>query len=362
MPQWRKFLRGNAQMPNALALEIFAPEKTDLAMTSVDWYPMVSDKNMGIWRSVYLTSRGAVALRYPFVKSSLDAGYKASALTVSATLRNTADRGVRGTLRVEVEDIRISQSVELKASESRTVTLTPDQYPQLRLNHPRLWWPSQMGTPNLYSAKFTFEVGEDVSDSAVVPFGVREVKSELTNTGALLFKINGRNVLVRGAGWSPDMLSRSMQKVRADLAYTRDVGLNTIRLEGPMESDESLDLADQMGILVLAGWSCCSPWEHWKEWTPEHHQIATASLRDQIRRMRNHPRSLAWLYGSDNLPPPDVERMYLDILRAEGWPNPSVSSATETPSKVTGPSGVKMTGPYEYEPPVYWLADKEAGA
>jgi exo-1,4-beta-D-glucosaminidase len=28
---------------------------------------------------------------------------------------------------------------------------------------------------------------------------------------------------------------------------------------------------------------------------------------------------------------------------------------------VSGKSGVKMTGPYEYVPPVYWLADKEAG-
>ena len=28
---------------------------------------------------------------------------------------------------------------------------------------------------------------------------------------------------------------------------------------------------------------------------------------------------------------------------------------------VSGPSGVKMTGPYEYVPPVYWLADTKAG-
>jgi exo-1,4-beta-D-glucosaminidase len=354
-----KLLR--AETTNVVAVEVFAPEKTDLAMTSADWYPMVSDKNMGLWRDVYFTSSGAVTLRHPFVKSVLDANYKTAALTISADLRNTANRVVHGTLRVEMEDIRISQSIALKASESRTITLTPEQYPQLRLEHPRLWWPNRMGSPNLYNAKLSFEVGGEVSDSTVVRFGVREVKSELTKTGSLLFKINGRNVLIRGAGWSPDMLSRSTQKVRADLAYTRDMGLNTVRLEGPMESDEFLDLADQMGVLVFAGWSCCSPWERWKEWTPEHHQIAAASLRDQIRRLRNHPGSLAWLYGSDNPPPPEVERMYLDILRDEGWPNPSVSSAIETPSKVTGASGVKMSGPYEYEPPIYWLADKEAG-
>jgi exo-1,4-beta-D-glucosaminidase len=53
--------------------------------------------------------------------------------------------------------------------------------------------------------------------------------------------------------------------------------------------------------------------------------------------------------------------MYLGILKDLEWPNPSVSSASEKPAKVTGKSGVKMTGPYEYVPPVYWLADTKAG-
>jgi exo-1,4-beta-D-glucosaminidase len=68
-----------------------------------------------------------------------------------------------------------------------------------------------------------------------------------------------------------------------------------------------------------------------------------------------------WLYGSDNPPPATIERMYLDILKSSEWPNPSVSSASEQPTPVTGASGVKMTGPYEYVPPVYWYADKDAG-
>jgi exo-1,4-beta-D-glucosaminidase len=53
--------------------------------------------------------------------------------------------------------------------------------------------------------------------------------------------------------------------------------------------------------------------------------------------------------------------MYLGILEKLEWPNPSLSSASATPTRVTGNSGVKMTGPYEYVPPVYWLADTQAG-
>ena len=38
-----------------------------------------------------------------------------------------------------------------------------------------------------------------------------------------------------------------------------------------------------------------------------------------------------------------------------------MSSASADPTTVTGASGVKMTGPYEYVPPMYWLADTQAG-
>jgi exo-1,4-beta-D-glucosaminidase len=51
----------------------------------------------------------------------------------------------------------------------------------------------------------------------------------------------------------------------------------------------------------------------------------------------------------------------LNIEKDLEWPNPIVSSASEQKAAVSGESGVKMTGPYEYVPPVYWLADTKAG-
>jgi exo-1,4-beta-D-glucosaminidase len=53
--------------------------------------------------------------------------------------------------------------------------------------------------------------------------------------------------------------------------------------------------------------------------------------------------------------------MYLGIEKNLEWPNPIISSASAEKTTVTGNSGVKMTGPYEYVPPVYWLADTKAG-
>ncbi len=347
---------------NALAVEVFAPGKDDLEITWVDWNPTPPDKNMGIWKEVFLRSTGEVAVRNPFVASKLDAEYKTAELTVSGEVHNVSSEPVKGVLRVDLDEIALRQPVELGGGESKIVAFAPEQFAKLKLAHPRLWWPYQMGTPHLYTAKLTFEIGRQISDAASVTFGIREVTSELTEKGYRLFNINGKKVLIRGAAWAPDLLFRwSSEKLDADLAYVRDMGMNTIRLEGRLDRDEFFEKTDRLGILVMPGWTCCDAWERWKDWKGDQNTIAAASLRDQITRLRNHPSVFVWLNGSDSPPPADVEKMYLDIEKELQWPNPIVSSASEQKAGFSGASGVKMTGPYEYVPPVYWLADTQAG-
>jgi exo-1,4-beta-D-glucosaminidase len=347
---------------NVLALEISAPGKNDLGITWVDWNPTPPDKNLGIWKEVFLRFSRDVALRNPFVSAQLDREYKNATLTISADLRNVSNHEVNGVLRAEVEGRQVSQPVSLKAGEMRAVSFAAEQYAQLRLENAKLWWPYTMGEQNLYRARISFDISNTTSDAATVTFGVREVTSELTDKGYRLFKINGHKVLIRGAAWAPDMLLRwSPKRLDTDLDYVRDMGLNTIRLEGRIDREEFYEKTDRLGILVMPGWTCCDAWEQWDKWKEEQHKIAGESLRSQIRILRNHPSVFVWLYGSDGPPPADVEKMYLGILKELEWPNPSVSSASATATTVTGDSGVKMTGPYEYVPPVYWLADTKAG-
>jgi exo-1,4-beta-D-glucosaminidase len=347
---------------NAVALEIFAPQKDDLGITWVDWNPTPADRDMGIWKEVFLTTSGDVSVRHPFVATKLDAEYRTAALTVSADLRNTADHSVKGIFRGDIEGISLEKPVELGAGESKKVRFAPEEFRQLKLEHPQLWWPYQMGVPNLYTAKLSFTTDGQTSDSASVKFGIREVTSEITDKGYRLFKINGRKLLIRGAAWAPDMFLRwSSERLDADLAYVHDMGLNTIRLEGRLDHDEFFDKTDRLGILVMPGWTCCDAWERWKLWKGDQRKIAAASLTDQIARLRSHPSVFVWLNGSDGPPPADVEKMYLGIEKDQEWPNPIISSASKEKTTVTGESGVKMTGPYEYVPPVYWLADKKAG-
>ncbi len=348
---------------NTLAVQVWAPTENSLAITFVDWNPAPPDKNMGLWREVYLTTSGPVALRNPAVLAKVDSpANNAAHLTVTAQIKNASDHAVKGTLKGKIESIEFAQPVELAPGESKDVVFSPEQYPQLNLSNPRLWWPAQMGTPNLYDLSLSFDVDGALSDISRTKFGIREITSEVTEQAPdrlkRLFKINGKNILIRGGGWTPDMMMRETHDRLADeLRYVRDMGLNTVRLEGKLETEDFFEMADQQGILVMAGWCCCDFWEHWGSWKDEDFEIAKASLRDQMYRLRRHPSMLVWLNGSDNPPPPDVEEMYLKVEKDLLWPNPVISSATAKPTSLTDGSGVKMSGPYEYVAPSYWETD-----
>jgi exo-1,4-beta-D-glucosaminidase len=346
---------------NVLAVQVFAPTEKDLAITFVDWNPAPPDKNMGLWREVFLMASGPVALRYPTVISHVDTSGNAQ-LTVTALLKNASKEPVHGTLKGTIEQAEFSEDVDLAAGEKKDVTFDPAKFSQLSLTRPRLWWPAQMGKPDLYSLKMEFVANGRVSDHGETHFGIREVTSELNANQRRVFSINGKKILIRGGGWSPDMLLReNSQRLADEFRYVRDMGLNTIRLEGKLETEEFFERADREGILVMAGWCCCDHWERWGEWSPQDFDIAKASLQDQIYRLRSHPSVVMWLNGSDNPPPPDVEEMYLAVEKQLLFPDPVVSSATANPTAVTGDSGVKMTGPYEYVAPSYWSEDKLEG-
>jgi exo-1,4-beta-D-glucosaminidase len=348
---------------NVLAVQVFAPTENDLAITFVDWNPAPPDKNMGLWREVYLTASGPVALRYPTVVSKLDLpAHDRVQLTVTAQLKNSTGQAVHGMLKGKIESIAFEQDVDLAANESKDVTFTPDKFDQLNISNPQLWWPTQMGEAHLYPLTMEFEVNGAVSDRSETRFGIREITSEVNSTGGRAYHVNGKNILIRGGGWTTDMMLReNSQRLHDEFRYVRDMGLNTVRLEGKLETQEFFDLADREGILVMAGWCCCDFWERWPRWKPADYEIAKQSLRDQIYRLRSHPSLVMWLNGSDNPPPPDVEQMYLDIEKQLLWPNPVVSSATGKETSVTGASGVKMSGPYEYVAPGYWQQDTPQG-
>jgi exo-1,4-beta-D-glucosaminidase len=352
----------NPGATNALAVEVFPEQPDDLGFNWMNLGPDPPDKDMGIWQNVYLTASGPVALRYPQVISHLDLPSLESAqLTVSVDLQNASPQPVKGVLKGQIENRQFEQPVELAANESRRVAFTPAKFPQLNISSPRVWWPWQMGAPELYELKLAFESGGQTSDRDSVQFGIREVTSELNDQGHRLFKVNGKKLLIRGALWWPDLMLRSSPaRQEAEIGYVRNMNLNTLRMDGRFEDEHFLNLSDRMGLLLMPGWPCCDHWEKWKEWTPENYQIAPEMLRDQIRRFRNHPSMLTWLNGDDNPPVPEVENAYIKVLEEENWPNPYQSHSGRKRSAVTGIAGYKH-GPDNYDPPNYWLLDHKQG-
>lgn len=365
--------------PNVLAVEVFAPTDKDFGITFVDWYPSPPDKDMGLWREVYLTSSGPVRVRYPAVVTHFPGkSLEHADLTVRAELTNDTDAPVEGVVRAEFDAVTCEKKLTLLPRETRHVALSPDEFPQLKIDHPELWWPAGLGEQKLHALKVSFTSSGVISDTQSANFGIREITGELygatpqpgelfDNNGLKMVKtdlrpfrlsVNHQPILIRGGSWSPEMLLRTSEdRLHAEMTYIRDMHLNAIRLEGKLEGEQFFNLADEMGILVLPGWCCCDNWEHWATWQPSDLTIATESLRTQILRLRHHASVALWWNGSDNAPPPTVERAYLKILAESGWPNPVISSTDSRPTAVTGPSGMKMTGPYDFVPPEYWIMD-----
>lgn len=353
---------------NAVAASVSAPHAAELGITWVDWNPTPPDKDMGLWQEVVLSSSGPVTVRHATVETKLNMPKADFAhLTVRAEVANATTSPVKGTLRGSLEGqggpIEFSQPVELAANEKKEIVFAPEGTAPLNLYKAKLWWPYQMGEPYLNHFKLQFVTADSaVSDTSESQVGLVQIDSELTPEGYRLLKINGKPILIRGGGWAPDMMLRVDESRReAEFRYVKEMGLNTIRLEGKLEDESFMERADRDGILVMAGWCCCDAWEKWGKWGEENKQVSINSLRDQLLRLRAHPSLLMWLNGSDNPPPHDREVAYLDVEKEVNWNKPVISSATAKETDVTGKSGVKMSGPYDYVPANYWIIDTKAG-
>lgn len=358
---------------NVLAVEVFPPRAGDFSVGFVDWNPPPPDRNLGLFRPVEIHSCQGVGIEHPFVESKLShQNWKAAELTIHADLVNHANEAVATMVKVEIAGITFNANIRLAARESRAVAFTSGQHPELKLKAPRLWWPWELGEPWLHSLKITTIVAGETTDQEEIRFGIREVADYLSPEGHRGYLVNGRKILIRGGGWADDLLlDEDPAKLEAQIQYTRAMNLNTIRLEGVWGSSQRLyDLADKYGLLLMCGWSC--QWE-WKDYlgkkcdqfggfkSVEDLNLAVNYLRDQVLWLRQHPSIFVWVLGSDMLPRPELEQRYADLLATIDSTRPTLKACGGKTSKISGPTGVKMSGPYEYVTPNYWYLDKKNG-
>jgi exo-1,4-beta-D-glucosaminidase len=366
---------------NALAVEVIPPQAGDFIMGFVDWNPLPADRNMGLYRGVSLRRSGAVSIEEPFVQTKVDLGtLKEASLTVSATLVNHGDQPMAGKLQGEIAEagktarIRFEAPFKLGPREKTTLRWTPAESPALHVRNPRLWWPVNLGAPALYGLELAAVVDAKPSDKQSVTFGIREVGDYLNEQGHRGYTVNGKKILIRGGGWVDDVFLREDdKKVEAQLDYVRHMNLNTIRLEGFWGASQKLyEVADRKGVLVMPGFSCEWEWDHYllkpqddKTYgagkSAEEIALLTGYVHDQVVWLRNHPSVLVWVLGSDKLPWPDAERRYKAVLAEVDPTRPYLASAKSWTSTISGPTAVKMLGPYNYVTPNYWFEDRQHG-
>lgn len=377
----------HAQSTNVLAIEVFPPMRGDLTIGFVDWNPNTPDNNMGLWRGVKLMRSHAVEIRNVVVNSKIDLeNYSWANLQFDIELENKSNQQFEGVVKANIEeDIHFELNIALGPKEVKRIKLNAQSMPQLRIEQPRLWWPVNMGKPELYNFDISvYNQRNNLSHQKHDRFGIRQVSdTTFMHNNELVrgYIINGKRILLRGGGWVDDMtLSDSDEKVRAQVAYVKHMNLNTIRLEGFWGNSKALyDACDENGVLLMIGLSCQWEWEAYSG-RPEtdfmsvetDHDIAliAQSFQDQVKWGMNHPSIFLWVYGSDKLPSPKFETHLNNYIRKYDNDRCILAScksrwqendALQT-SSISGSPGSKMLGPYDYVPPVYWYDNNRLGS
>lgn len=363
-----------AKAQNKLEIEVFRAQKGEPNAGYVDWNPRPADESMGIFRPVTIHTCGDVLLENMGVTSEVNVATLQEAwLNLAVDVENLSNHAVQGELVGQFEGKEFRYPVSLKVGERKTLRLNADDIARFHVLNPRLWWCRQMGSPELYDMSLKFEAASQVSDACETTFGIREIGTYYTRDGFKGFTLNGKPVLVRGGGWTDDIFMRDTEeRYDTQLDYVCDMNLNAIRMENIWGSSQYVfDQCDKKGILLLPGWSCQWEWEghlgkpcdnnYGGMTSPSEMKLMGQYFTDQILWLRNHPSIICWFVGSDMLPLPQLEVEYNEILRQLDKSRPLITSAKKLTSVISGCSGMKMEGPYNYVAPSYWYDRKALG-
>ena len=259
----------------------------------------VRDRNTGIWRDIEVYATGNVVLENPFVQTKIPLPDTTSAKqTISVEVLNATNTVQKGILKGIIVETKgtFHQEITLEPHERRTVIFSPEDYKALQLKKPKLWWPINKGNQSLYNLELSFSQGT-ISHTKSVKYGVREISSDQnTPDKSRRFLVNGYPLFIRGTNWVPEaMLRNSVKRTHAELQYTKQAGLNLLRLWGGgiAESDYFFDLCDEMGFLV---WN-----EYWLTGDtqfPTDIPLYLENVESTVKRIRNHA-SLAYHVSSN---------------------------------------------------------------
>ncbi len=281
----------------------------------------IRDRNTGIWKDISFFKTGEVLMNYPFVKSDLrKPGYNHSRQTISVEVHNPGFRTQKVTIKGEIagEGITFEKEVQIPRGMTQTVEFNASEFPQLAIDNPRLWWPVNKGSQELYTLSIKAEIGGITSDSLITRFGIREIISYTdTPDKSRTFKINGKDLFIKGTNWLPEnMLRTSDERTYAELRYTAQSGVNLIRFWGGgiTESDYFFDLCDELGILVWKEFWMTGDTKH-----PIDRGLHLQNAESTVKRIRNHPSLAYYVCSNESTEMPGLEELLSQIDGTRGY-------------------------------------------
>lgn len=282
-----------------------------------DWIPTIRGRNIGIWNDVRLTTTGKVTVSDPLIETVLPLPDTTSAkLTAEVIVKNHDLAPVKGILEGKLGEIVFSRFVELNAGEEKVVEFSADEFEQLNIKNPRLWWPKGYGEPNLYEANFTFKVDDVVSDSKDFKVGLRQMTFNEDNH-ILNMYINGRRFIGRGGNWgfSESNLNYRAREYDAAVAYHADMNFNIIRnWVGMIGDKEFYEACDKYGIMVWQDFWLANPADGPD---PYYSEMFIDNAEDYVRRIRSHASLAIYCGRNEGFPPATIDKELYRIVKDE---------------------------------------------
>lgn len=359
--------------PNGGQLCLDGP--TFISSEGWDWVPGVRDRNIGIWQDVVLQVNDGVSINDTHVITDLPLpSVDYADLIIETELQNRHTIQQSALLKMTVAGVEIEKSLDLQPGCTK-IKLTPQEYPQLRITNPELWWPNGYGKQSLYTLHLEVEMQGSVSDAKEVRFGIRELSYEMTidtptrqsariefsptdMRGAtdifnnrllrdvgegvsipslrddvdenrlhlisddgmspyLVIKVNGKRIYCKGGNWGmDDMMKRcSRQHLEPYFKLHKDAGFTMVRnWTGENTEEVFYDLCDEYGMLV---WNDFWMSTEGYNLEPNDEALFMSNATDAVRRFRNHPSIAIWCPRNEGYAPESLERDLTEMLCRE---------------------------------------------
>jgi len=149
-----------------------------------------------------------------------------------------------------------------------------------------LWSPE---SPRLYTLEARLTAADGRVDAVAVRFGMREFTVKDNR-----FHLNNHPVHVKAALHQPDyarslVAPESVELARSELELAKEAGFNMLRLHIKTAPRVTLDLADEIGLLLYA-----EPPIGWIKASPHMRRRCENEVREMVLRDRNHPSVVVW--------------------------------------------------------------------